>query len=1571
MAGREDELLQRLRDAAVALHRTTAERDDLLRRSGEPIAIIGMACRFPGGAESPADYWQLLYEGRDAVRALDARWKLVGARPAPDVPSWAGLLAEVDRFDAEFFGISPREATTLDPQQRLLLEIAWEAFEDARIAPGSLEGSLTGVFLGACWLDYADSVRQMPAEAKDAYATTGNLLSLAAGRVSYTLGLQGPCVTVDTACSSSLVAVHQACDALRQGECGLALAGGVNLILSPESMAAMTRVQALSADGRCRTFDASANGYVRGEGCGAVVLKRLSDAQRDGDRIWALVRGSAVNQDGRSNGLTAPNGPAQESMLRAALRAARISPQAVGYVETHGTGTPLGDPIEFEALRNVIGAPRADGSRCVVGAVKTSIGHLEAAAGIAALMKAVLALHHESIPKNLNFRTLNPRIRQAGSALDIAIERVPWQRRDTPRIAGVSGFGISGTNAHVVIEEAPVVTAPTPAPARSAELVVLSARTPQALRAYAARLREHVDAHPELSLADLAYSLITTRSPMESRLALAVSSREELREALEDALAGPADGSGGVPPKVVFVFPGQGSQWLGMGRNLLDEEPAFTEALGACDRAIAAETGWSVLEELKAPAEKSHLDRIDVVQPVLFAMEVALAALWRSWGVEPHAVIGHSMGEIAAACVAGALSIEDGVAVICRRSALMKRVSGQGEMALVELSIDEARTEIAGLEDRVGLAVSNASRSTVLSGDPAALAQVLAKLEGRGVFCRRVKVDVASHSPQMDPLLDELVSKVAGVAPRPAQVPIRSTVTGEMLAGPELTARYWADNLRQPVRFAQAVKGLFAEGFTIFVEMSPHPVLLSAVEEIRKEVRSRGVAAGSLRREQPERRTLLESLGILHLHGHALDAGRLFPSGGCRVPLPTYPWQRQRYWVAAASPQRRGGKATGHPLLGVRVPVAGADAVYEAALSTQDPTWLSDHRVAQHVVVPGAALAELVRAAAEDQSGGRASQVTGLVMQAPLMVPESGERLVQVVLTDGGGQASIYSLASEAPPGADWTLHATAEVSAAPVASPAPVDLAGIRRRCSETVDVAAVYARFSSLGLNYGPAFRGLRALWKGPGEALAEVALPQGLEADGYGVHPALLDAALQAVIGALGVELDGPQLPFELGRFAVHLAAAPAALVHVRLEAPKAEGVAADVSLMDGSGALVAEVGRLRLRRADLASFGRAGVAVVPDAFYRLEWPTADAPARAKSTNGGRWVVALIDDRAASAGLADALRTSGASSEAVEVAKLEEGVAAENVICVWDAKGEGEASIRAATEALAVVKALAKRKETPRLWWVTRGAVAVAAGDDIATASPAVWGLGRALMQERPELRCTLLDVGRDDPIADILLRELPAVDGETQVAWRGETRHVARLVRASTAAAVPAGENYLLETKRKGTLDALGLVSASRRDPGPGEVEIEVAASGLNFHDVVTALGMVNDPEPLGAECSGVVTRVGSGVSTLSAGDQVMAMVTGTFARFVTTDARRVVPVPKGLSLEQAATVPGVFLTAWYALHELARLKRGERVVVRTRQPAASEWRRCSWRAGSGRRCWRPRARRSGTSCGRWA
>ncbi len=1442
MTQREDQAIERLREVTLALRKTLDQRDALLHERSEPIAVVGIGCRFPGGASSPAAFRDLLEAGRDAVQSLDPRWALVGARPGDEVPRWAGLLTEpVDCFDASFFGISPREAKSLDPQHRLLLEVAWEALEEAGIPAASLEGSRTGVFAGAIAADYARLVEQQPPEQWDAYGATGNLLSVVAGRLSYTMGLQGPCLTVDTACSSSLVAVHLACRSLRSRECDVALAGGVCLLLSPTGFEMFSRTQSLSPDGRCRTFDALANGFARGEGCGLVVLKRLSDAQRDGDRIWAVIRGSAMNQDGRSTGLTAPSVPAQEALLREALRDARVAPADIGYVETHGTGTSLGDPIEVEALRAVLGAPRPDGQRCVLGAVKTNVGHLEAAAGVAGLIKAAMALHHEHIPRNLHLQTANPRLRLDGTSLALATEPVPWPRGDRRRFAGVSAFGISGTNAHVILEEAPSRELAPAAPARSAELFVLSARSEAALDAQAARLHAHLEAHPELSLADVAFSLATRRSPMSHRLAVAATSREALKEALRAAARGETRpgcargrADGGASPAVVLVFPGQGSQWSGMGRKLLAEEPVFRAAIEACDVVIRKETGWSLLAELQAGEATSQLGRIDVVQPVLFAVEVALAALWRSWGVTPASVVGHSMGEVAAAHVAGILTLADAAKVICRRSLLLRRVSGQGAMGVVELTAAEAEAALRGYADRLSVAVSNGPRSTVISGAPAALDEVLAKLEAQGVFCRRVKVDVASHSPQMDPLLDELRAALSEVRPEAARIAMWSTVTGQVVGGPDLGAGYWADNLRAPVLFSGAVQELAAGGPTLFVEISPHPVLLPAVEENLRAARRAGAAVASLRRDSDERRCLLEALGALWVRGCELDWKALHRSGDRVVSLPTYPWQRERHWVeapvepASAHAGRPRAAAGAHPLLGAAFSSSlhPEEHLWEQAASPERAPFLSDHRAFGEVILPGSAYIEMALAAAATRRDAGPLELAEMRFERRLLLTGG---VLQLALTPGE-RHPLLTVASRAEGAGEWTRHATAELRPRPV-EPAtglrPERPSQIRTRCPVLVEPTEHYARMVRLGIDFGPCFQGVERIWKGEGEALGQVRLPAVLAAETatYQAHPALLDACFQ-VVTALS--------PPHPGERAHVLAALSRACLYARLPAQVWAHVRgtlqnAELTILDDDGRVLMELAGLRF--APLRSTNDAW----EDCVYEVAWRRRDLPGSgvapaAPPAKQAPWVV-VRDSHGTGAALASALRSRGEVAVEIDAASPQDlaGLLAGMSTCrgvvhagsldaaPWEETSPAtlEADLRRGSLAAVLLAQAVLRRgflDPPRLFLVTRCAQSVIGGP-VAAAQAPLWGMARAIALEHPELACTRIDLPatpRPDE-ADLLARELCAGDGEEQIALREEGRFVARLVKSSLDAAparpvqIRADGSYLLT----GGLTGLGL------------------------------------------------------------------------------------------------------------------------------------------------------------------
>ena len=882
-------------------------------RSRSPIAIVGIGCRFPGGVNSPKAFWQLLRDGVDAIGEIpvdrmdvpfyyDAR----PALPGKMMTHWGGFLDQIAMFDASFFGISPREAERMDPQQRLLLEVAWEALEDAGQATDRLAGSAAGVFIGLWLSDYEARLFANP-DSVDFYSTTGTGRYSASGRLSYFFGLQGPSLTVDTACSSSLVAVHLACQSLWRNECSTALAGGANVILQPHISIAYSQSKMMAPDGRCKFGDAGANGYVRSEGAGIVILKPLAAALEAGDPIYAVIRGSAVNNDGSSGAyMTTPSRRGQENLLRLAYRDAEVSPGQVQYVEAHGTGTLVGDPVEVAALGNVLVPERAAGKVCYVGSVKTNFGHTEGAAGIAGLIKTALILKHQMIPASLHVRELNPAIPWREYQLAIPGHMTPWPHDSGPAVAGVSAFGITGTNAHVVLAEAPREHR-DPAPRPDAMgLLPISGRSPEALESLARAYLSAINEEEAPALNDICFTAGLHRTHHEHRGALVAGSRAEMSDRVRAFLRGER-GTGvwagkaepDLSPKVVFVCPGQGSQWIGMGRQLKSRVAAFRDALGRCEQAMRPFVDWSLQEQLDLDRDASgyRMDEIDVIQPALLSIEIALAALWRSWGVEPDAVVGHSMGEVAAAYMAEALSLEDAMRIICTRSRLLRRVSGKGAMAVVGLPMDQTQDALAGLEDRVSVAVSNSPRSTVLSGDTAAMDTILDRLQARDVFCRRVKVDVASHSPQVDCLTDDLLRSLDGIQPREAKIPVYSTVTAAKLEGSALDARYWVNNLRRPVLFSRTLQRLVEDKHTIFIELSPHPVLLPSMEETVHHFGAVVTAVPSLEREKDEEASLLGSLGRLYTIGYPVNWKRLFPVGGKVVSLPAYPWQRQHYWL--------------------------------------------------------------------------------------------------------------------------------------------------------------------------------------------------------------------------------------------------------------------------------------------------------------------------------------------------------------------------------------------------------------------------------------------------------------------------------------------------------------------------------------------------------------------------------------------------------------------------------------------------------------------------------------------------
>jgi acyl transferase domain-containing protein/NADPH:quinone reductase-like Zn-dependent oxidoreductase len=1549
----QEKLVRYLKRMAVDLNETRGRLRELEDRATEPLAIVGMSCRYPGGVTSPADLWELVAAGRPGTSEFpaDRGWDVEHLYdPDPDHPGTAytrggGFVQGAGDFDAGFFGIGPREALAMDPQQRLLLEAAWEAFEDAGIDPTSLRGSDTGVFCGVMYQDYGFVAGMSDQRHEiEGYLTVASAGSVASGRLSYTFGFEGPAVSVDTACSSSLVALHLAGQSLRSGECTLALAGGVTILARPSVFIEFSRQRGVSPDGRCKSYAAAADGVGWGEGAGLLVLERLTDARRHGHQVLAVVRGSAVNQDGASNGLTAPNGPSQERVIRAALASAGLSPADVDVVEGHGTGTRLGDPIEAQALLATYGQDRVDGP-LRLGSVKSNIGHTQAAAGVAGVIKMVLAMRHGMLPRTLHLDAPSPHVDWDAGQVKLLTEAEDWPASgQRPRRAGVSSFGVSGTNAHLIVEEAPAEEGAAAGSAGrgagGAVPVVLSARGEDALRAQADRLRAYLIARPEISLLDAGLSLATTRAHLEHRAAVVAADRGGLLAGLgalaagdpaADVLQGQVAGG-----KVAFVFPGQGAQWERMAVELLESSPVFAAQVAACDEALSRYVEWRLTDVLRGVAGALSLDRVDVVQPVLFAVMVALAGLWRSFGVEPTAVLGHSQGEIAAAYVAGGLSLDDAARVVALRSRVVGErlaVKGDGEVggAMVSVALPAARVQeqIESYGGRVSVAAVNGPAAAVVSGEPGVLDELLAAWERDGVRARRVPVDYASHSVQVEAVEAELLELLAPIAPRPGRVPFYSASEGGFIDTAGLDAGYWYRNLRAQVGFEPAVRALVGNGVGCFVEISPHPVLTMAMHETIQAVEGAGRVGvvGSLRRDQggPERFAM--SLAEAHVAGVTVDWRAFYAGSGARVvPLPTYAFQRQRYWLSAGAGAgdlaAAGLGRVEHPLLAAAVRVGDRDEwVFTGRVSQGAQPWMRDHAVLGVVIVPGAALVELALAA------GRAAGcpvVQELVLQAPLVLDDDAARQVQITVaeadSDGRRAVAVYSRleggGQDGPGGVTCHARGVLVVEAEQPAVPFP---AAWPPPGAEPVALEGLYPRLAGAGYEYGPVFQGLGAAWRDGESVYAEVALPEEAGAigtgTGFGIHPALLDAALHGVLldraGAPGVELPFSWSGVWLGR---------EGLSRARVRITAAGGSAVRVDIADEHGGPVAGVRELAFRPVDQAQLegaGRAG----SGSLFTVEWvAVAAGPDRPRS-------VAVLGPGVAGAG--DCYPDLDALERALaEGAPVPEVVLA-GVRAPARAGGVAQAARAVARDVLRLVQRWLASEPLAgaRLVVVTRHAVA--AGDEVPDVAVApTWGLIRSAQSEHPG-RFTLVDLDGDN--VEPGWTALTALD-EPQLAVRAGQLLAPRLTPAS-AMPVPDGAAWRLSATRKGSLEDLAVVpSGGDRPLGVDEVRVGVRAAGLNFRDVLIALGLYPGDAPLGSEAAGVVLEVGSGVRDLAPGDRVLGLVLDGFGPVAVADRRLLVPMPADWSFAAAAAVPVAFLTAYYGLVDLAGVGRGERVLV---------------------------------------
>jgi acyl transferase domain-containing protein/NADPH:quinone reductase-like Zn-dependent oxidoreductase/NAD(P)-dependent dehydrogenase (short-subunit alcohol dehydrogenase family) len=1521
---------------ALAIKQLRAENSDLSLLGSDPIAIVGIGCNFPGGIRSADQYWQLLRDGVDAITTIPAdRWDAEAYFDTDPQASgkinsrWGGFVPDVDLFDPVFFGIAPREAANIDPQQRLLLEVVWEAIWNSGRSPQSLGGSRTGVFVAICSSDYErlvfDDITLIGPQ-----SCAGAYHSIASGRLSFLLNLRGPSISIDTACSSSLTTVHIACQSLRTGECNLALAGGVNLHLLPEHYIGLSKLGMLSPDGRCKTFDSQANGFVPSEGCGVVVLKPLADALRDGDRVYAVIRGTAVNQDGCTNVLTAPNGLAQQEVIRAALKNGHVAPSSISYVETHGTGTALGDPIEVEALAEVLGAESPEAGRCALGAVKSNLGHLEAAAGIAGLIKAALALDREEIPPNLHYSELNPHITLENTRFYLPTQRTPWPRGSRGRFAGISSFGFGGTNAHVVLEEAPSTPQPRQldkSSSRNTFLLPISARTREALRDFATLHQEFLVSPnaKQTNLYDICHSAATRRHSYEERLTVSGSTHEDLSQRLGDFLSGRASRNLAVGraslegESVVFVCSGQGSQWPRMGMSLVEREPAFRKAIEECEEWIKRYAGWSLIDELSAREESSKLQHTEYAQPAIFAVEVALARLWHSWGVTPAAIIGHSAGEVAAAYIAGILELEEAARIVVLRGRLMEPSTGQGKMAAVHLPLPSVAEQIKVFGESVSVAASNSPESTVISGDPDSVQQLTDEWLRKGIGCRMLPVNYAFHSSQMQPFSDELARTLGSVKTRKQTTPMISTVLGAVTDCAMFDATYWARNVRLPVLFATAVNVAMRMGFRTFLEVGPHPVLLGNVGECLGQNTGQESLVPSLHRNRDEPSDMLSSLGKLYVAGCSVEWNSVYATRVPSVSLPAYPYQRQKYWI------NRRTKTTPnalHPLLGRRLSSPALQGtVFEAELDISTLPYLTDHQIDGSVLLPMTAFLEIAHSAVSKASG-EARALIGVTVLSPLVLPESGSCRIQAVVE--GDSVKVFGLDSQ-----KWKLHANCKLGE--MSSTAEPDSLSKLVASYESMDPNSFYARLHENLVEFGPSFRVLENLHAGVGSALGHVRLSKREQSDAvrYHIHPALLDGCFQTAIAAVPKEFSGTYLPFGIDRFEAFGQGEGDAWAHVRMSDLR-EGndtLSADIDVFTDEGRLLARVRGLHFkRRTSRASFN--------EKIYQVQWHRTShrSPTPIQATN---WSI-ISDKESDGKKLAEAMTEQGYRAvlskrgESIAEAKTFDGVI--RMFTDTTSGTQPDEQSRACASVLRLTHELvgSASPTLPRLCLVTCGAVfalPLDRGEGLSQSS--IWGLGRTIALEHPDLHCRRVDLDPAGIDFAALAQEITCEASEEEIAFRGGERYIPRLERKLLRENRP----QRLIVSERGSLENLAIEPVDRRDPSPGEVEVEVETTGLNFRDVLNALGTYpGNPGPLGLEFCGRIARVGRGVTYHRPGDRVMGIAWGSFASFVNTPVELVARVPAGLNATEAVSIPNAFLTAYHCLVELGGIKPGDRVLI---------------------------------------
>ncbi|AFM15061.1 polyketide synthase family protein [Mycolicibacterium chubuense NBB4] len=1551
-------------------------------RTDEPIAIVAVSCRFPG-APDPEAFWDLLAGGVDAIREVpEDRFDIDEFYdPDPDAAGktytrFGGFLDGIDGFDPEFFGISPREAVWIEPQQRLMLETVWESLERAGYSPAALRGSRTGVFTGVAANEYAHLLSAESIDKIEPHFITGNALNAISGRVAFALGLEGPAVAVDTACSSTLVAVHQACQALHSGDCDLALAGGVNVLLSPVTVVAASRARMLSPVGRCKTFDASADGYVRSEGCGVLVLKRLSDAERDGDRVCAVIAASAVNQDGASSGLTVPNGGAQQRLIGTALARAGLTGGDVDYLEAHGTGTPLGDPIEVQAAAAAYGGSRDSDRPLLMGSVKTNVGHLESASGAAGLIKVVLSLQHEMLPQSLHFATPSPHIPWDSLPVRVVDEATPWHTNGRPRRAGVSSFGFTGTNAHVLIEEAPPrppSDEDTQSAGEPAHVLPLSARSPEALTATAERYAAWLGAHPDVALEDVCFTAGTGRSHFEHRAALVVDSVAAARDALADLAGnrlrpGVVRGDHTHHPTTAWLFTGQGSQYPGMARELFDTEPVFAETVTRCADAVKDLLARPLLEVLFADDREAaeSLRHTSFAQPALFAVEMGLARLWQSWGIQPDVVLGHSVGQYAAACVAGVFSLEDGARLMAERGRLFGSLPDGGRMVAV-FSDAKHVEEIAGDFPRVSVGAYNGP-NTVLSGPGEDLEQIVDRFSDEGVRCTWLQTSHAFHSELLDPVLDEFESCAAQVSFAAPALPLVCNRTGTVLtAQTPLDARYWRRHSRQPVQFEESVRTVAALGCSVLMEIGPQPVLTGAAVQVWPEHLPAPRAIVSLRKGVADARQIADALAAAYVGGHRPDFAALHDHPRRRLELPTYPFQRRRFWPKTAGIAMDGavGSATSG-ILGGAKELASGDTVYSSRLSVRSQPWLADHVIYGTVVVPGATYAAMALAAI-----GTPGRVKDVFFYEPIILPEKSSREVQLTLrplenspeTGGEWTFQVHSR-PYGERGAEWSLNAegTAASGANDTAASGVSDIAASSEPIDDVIErlnrmrPQELFETFADLELAWGPTWSGsLKSLWLGEGEAIGDVLVGDEL-AEQLGsepMHPVLMDLCTGVAFPAFPALLAAEQgvndlyLPLRYGKVTLREKMPRRFYCRARWhESPlDSETQVFDLDFVDREGRQLGGIREFTVKRAPREALLRGLGGDATRLLYTLGWHEVPTSGEAGSGVNGNWLIAGFDELAATVpGCIPFDRAMDSEPLGQVLAQAHaRGMGFSGV--VWRSVGphgtesSAEVQARIETEIANLLSAVHEVqngavKLPGGLWIVTERAVATESGEPVDPAQAALWGFGRTTINEEPALRARLVDCDGSAEAVQVLAGLLAGPIDEPELAVRQGKLLASRLLpwARSGNLTVPRAGDYVLAPTERGAIDNLRLTETDVPPPAEGYVQVRVEAAGLNFRDVLNVLGLYpGDPGPIGGDFAGVVTQLGDGVTALEVGQRVYGFMQGAFSSRFNVPAQLLAPIPDGVSAVEAATIPAAALTVRLAF-DWAQLQPGDRVLV---------------------------------------